>query len=306
VRVTTERRGLAFAALAALALIWGYNWVVMKIGVRDASPFVFAAWRTFGGGVVLAMLGLLLRRPMRPAFFGRTLWIGLFQTAGFVGLASWAVVSAGAGQVAMLAYTMPLWVAIIAWPALGERIGTLQALAIILSFAGIACMIGPLHRVAAADFIAVAAGLSWAIGIVLAKRLARAEKIEVFSLTMWQMLCGGAVLVMVAVLVPSHPTAWTPVYILAVTYNIFIATALAYTLFLFVLSVLPAGVTSMGTLANPIVGVFAGWAQLGEVPQKREGIGMLLIVAGLIVLAFADRSLMPRQTHRISDDEEAR
>jgi drug/metabolite transporter (DMT)-like permease len=206
VQVNDKRRVLAVAGLAALGLIWGYNWVVMKIGVQDASPFVFAAWRTFGGGIVLAMVGLALRRPMRPQFVGRTFLIGFFQTGCFVGLASWAVVSAGVGQVAMLAYTMPLWVSLIAWPVLGERIGRWQAVALAIAFAGIACMIGRLHANVMADAIAILAGVTWAIGIVLTKALQRDERVDLFCLTMWQMLFGGAVLVVIAFIVPSHPT----------------------------------------------------------------------------------------------------
>ncbi|HUN30145.1 MAG TPA: DMT family transporter, partial [Alphaproteobacteria bacterium] len=122
-----DRRPLALLALAFLALIWGYNWVVMKIAVTDASPFTFAAWRTLGGGVALLATALVLRKSLRPQFPATFFWIGFFQTACFVGLVTWAVVSAGAGQVAMLAYTMPLWVALLAWPLLGERIGPLQA-----------------------------------------------------------------------------------------------------------------------------------------------------------------------------------
>lgn len=307
-RATTDRqRNLALVALALLALIWGYNWVVMKIGVRDASPFVFAAWRTFGGAIVLAMAGLALRRPMRPRYPLETFWIGLFQTAGFIGFASWAVASAGAGQVAMLAYTMPLWVALIAWPVLGERIGVVQGLAIAIAFAGIACMVGPLHGNMLADVLAVCAGISWAIGIVLAKRLEQRAAIDVFSLTLWQMFAGGAVLAIVAFVVPSHPTVWTPPYIFAVAYNIVISTALAYTLFLFVLRALPARDASMGTLANPVVGVLAGWFQLGEVPGVRSAIGMALIVAGLIVLAVADRpASAAREPQRIPDHEQTR
>lgn len=291
-RATTEReRGFALLALVLLGLIWGYNWVVMKIGVQGASPFVFAAWRTFGGAIVLALVGLLLRRPMRPQYPLQTFWIGLFQTAGFIGLASWAVASAGAGQVAMLAYTMPLWVALIAWPVLGERIGRMQGIAIAVAFAGTACMIGPLHGNVISDIVAVSAGLSWAIGIVLAKRLARRFTIDVFSLTLWQMFAGGAVLAIVALVVPSHPTVWSPSYIFAIAYNVVIATALGYTLFLFVLRALPARDAGMGTLAVPVVGVLAGWFQLGEVPGARSAIGMALIVIGLIVLSVADRPL---------------
>ena len=36
---------LPFAALALLALLWGYNWVVMKVGMSYAQPFIFAAMR---------------------------------------------------------------------------------------------------------------------------------------------------------------------------------------------------------------------------------------------------------------------
>ena len=52
----------AVAALILLALIWGYNWVVMKIGLRYSQPFTFAALRTFLGALVLIGLLAVLRR----------------------------------------------------------------------------------------------------------------------------------------------------------------------------------------------------------------------------------------------------
>jgi drug/metabolite transporter (DMT)-like permease len=283
-----QRRNVALVALGALALIWGYNWVVMKIAVQYAPPFTFAAWRTFGGGVALAVAALALRKPLRPQYPAAFVWIGLSQTAGFVGLVTWAVVTAGAGQVAMLSYTMPFWVAMLAWPLLGERLKTLQGVAIAVAFAGIACMIGPLHD-ALADVLAVAAGLSWALGVILAKRLQQNGDVDLFNLTMWQMLFGGAALVVVAIFVPSHATAWTPTYVAALVYNILLATALAYLLWLFILDVLPARDASMGTLANPIIGVIAAWIVLREVPSPLEATGMILVVAGLVVLSFGER-----------------
>ena len=44
----------AIIALAALVMIWGYNWVAMKVAVRYSSSFDFAALR-----VLLGVLGLL-------------------------------------------------------------------------------------------------------------------------------------------------------------------------------------------------------------------------------------------------------
>ena len=43
-------RDLGAAALVLLAVIWGYHWVVMKIGLSYADPFTFAALRTLSAG----------------------------------------------------------------------------------------------------------------------------------------------------------------------------------------------------------------------------------------------------------------
>jgi drug/metabolite transporter (DMT)-like permease len=283
-----DRRRLAVIAMAILALLWGYNWVVMKIAVHYTSPFDFAAWRTLGGGIVLALAGIVTRRRLRPQKPVAYFWIGFFQTAAFVGLVTWAVVTAGAGQVAMLAYTMPFWVALLAWPALGERLRFGQLVAIVIAFVGVACMVGKLHGLLA-DSLAVLAGLSWAIGTVIAKRVQRGGGIDLFGMTMWQMLFAGAVLTLVALLTPSHPTIWSPTYIAAVAYSAILATAVGYLLWLFVLDVLPARDASMGTLANPLIGVVGAWIQLGERPTLVEGIGMILVVIGLATLTLTDR-----------------
>ncbi len=284
-----DRRRAAFVGLAVLAFVWGYNWVVMKVAVEHAPPFTFAAWRTLGGGIALAIGALVARKPLRPQMPGAFFGIGIFQTAGFVGLVTLAVVTAGAGQVAMLAYTMPLWVSILAWVFLGERMTCLQAIAVLIAFAGVGCMVGPLQGIGPGEVFAVLAGLAWAIGIVITKRVQHGAGVDLYGLTMWQMLFGGAVLALVALFAHEPRVPWNTPYALAIAYNIVFATALAYMLWIFVLDVLPARVASMGTLANPVVGVLAAWVQLGEMPTRVSAIGMGLIVAGLIVLSVADR-----------------
>ncbi len=284
-----DRRTLALAALAFLVLVWGYNWVVIKIAVLYAAPFTFAATRSLGGGIALAVTALVLRKPLRPQFPAASFWIGLFQTAGFLGLSTWAVVTAGVGQVAILVYTMPLWVSLLAWPILGERIGGWQAVAIAIALAGVACMMGPLRAVGPAEWLALAAGFAWAVGIVLTKHLQQRERVDNYSLAMWQMLFGGFVLLVVAFAVPGRATTWSHAYVFAVTYNVVLATALAYLLFIFVIDELPARDAGMGSLATPVIGTFAAWFQLGEVPTRLSAAGMVLIVAGLVVLSLADR-----------------
>ncbi len=52
----TNSTRLALGALVVVCLIWGYNWVVMKIGLRYAAPFDFVALRNVGGAACLFLL----------------------------------------------------------------------------------------------------------------------------------------------------------------------------------------------------------------------------------------------------------
>ena len=113
---------LAAFALLLLALIWGYNWVVMKVGLEYSQPFTFAALRTFLGAVTLFIVLPIMRRSLRPRALGLTTLLGVLQTTGFVGLPTWALESGGAGKTAILTYTMPFWLLLMAWVVLGERL----------------------------------------------------------------------------------------------------------------------------------------------------------------------------------------
>ena len=48
--------------LLGLAVCWGYNWVVMKVGLHDAGPVAFAAIRCLGGAIILGFVLLALRQ----------------------------------------------------------------------------------------------------------------------------------------------------------------------------------------------------------------------------------------------------
>jgi drug/metabolite transporter (DMT)-like permease len=107
----------------------------------------------------------------------------------------------------------------------------------------------------------------------------------VLSLTTWQMTLGAVPLVLAAALTHSGGPEWTFGFIWGLTYTVVLANAVAWVLWLYALSALPAGAAGLGTLAIPVVGVIAAWLQLGEVPTAVEAVGMALIVGALAVLA---------------------
>ncbi len=277
------------AALVLLAVIWGYNWVVMKSALQGIGPFQFAAMRTFFAAILMLLLLPLLKRPLRPTYIPQTALIGLLQTCGFTGLIVLALVTGGAGKVAVLSYTMPFWVMLLAWPLLGEKIRGLQWAVVAASCAGLVCILEPWHMKGSvlSDLLAVSGGLCWALSVILAKKLHKAAPgMDLFSFTAWQMLIGSLPLVLIALTFPAKPVVWTHYLAGAVLYNVVAANALAWLLWLYALRNLSAGTASMVSLLAPVIGVLSAWLQLGEVPSHLEALGMLLIGLALSLIAY--------------------
>jgi drug/metabolite transporter (DMT)-like permease len=276
---------LPFVALAALALIWGYNWVVMKVGVRYSDPFTFSALRNFLGALALFVCVAVRGGSLRPP---HPLWLtvifGIFQTS-LSGLGVWALYLGSAGKTSVLTYTMPFWLLLIAWVVLRERLQGTQWIAVGIALAGLILVLKPWElRGLTAGLLAVAGGLCWAIAAVLFKVIRKWHTVELLSFTAWQALIGSIPLILAAVFTATQAPVWSGSFIAALIYNVFVASAVAWLLWLYVLHRLPAGTAGISSLAIPVVGVIAAWIQLGEQPGPAEGIGIALIAAALAIL----------------------
>jgi drug/metabolite transporter (DMT)-like permease len=275
----------AFLALFILTLIWGYNWVVMKLAVQYASPFQFAALRTFLGAIILFVLIVLTKRPLALKEFPTMLTLGLLQTCGFTGLLIWALVEGGAGKTAVLTYTMPFWVMLFAWPMLGEKIQGWQWLAVVF---GMVLIFDPLH-IKSDGFsmiLALCSGVSWAISAIISKKLhQRAPHLDLLNLTAWPMLLGSIPIIAIAFILPAPPIQWTNTFIFTVLFNVILSGCVAWVLWLYALQRLQAGVASMASMLAPVIGVIAAWIQLNEVPNTYELVGMVFIALSLITIS---------------------
>lgn len=275
-------------AFGLLALLWGYNWVVMKIAMRYCGPLDFAALRG-GLGVLLLFAALLvLRVPLRPRYVAKTFWLGIFQTTGFVGLISWSLSLGAAGKSAVLAYTMPFWVIAFGWPFLPERLHGRQWPAVGLALAGLVLVLEPWDSTGSttSSVLALAAGASWGISVVIFKKIPLEGRNDLLSTTSWQMLFGIVPLLALALLVPERPIEWTGAFATALAYNVVGGMAVATLLWLYILQRLPATISGLSSLIVPVVGVIAAWVQLDERPSPAEGGGMVLILVALALLTL--------------------
>ncbi|ENC0771037.1 DMT family transporter [Shigella flexneri] len=280
---------LAISGLIVLTLIWSYSWIFMKQVMGYVGAFDFTALRCIFGTFVLFLVLLVRGRGLRPTPFRFTFAIALLQTCGMIGLAQWALVSGGAGKVAILTYTMPFWVVILAALFLGERFRRLQYAAIGIAAVGLVFVMQPwqldLSSMKSA-ILAILSGVSWGASAIVAKRLyARHPRVDLLSLTAWQMLYAALVMSVVAWLVPQREIDWQPTVFWALAYSAILATALAWSLWLFVLKNLPASIASLSTLAVPVCGVLFSWWLLGENPGAVEGSGIVLIVLALALVS---------------------
>jgi drug/metabolite transporter (DMT)-like permease len=215
-----------------------------------------------------------------------TVLLGLLSTTAGLGLPIWALVSGTAGKTAVLLYTMPFWVIILAWPILGERIRGLEWLAVVFAFAGLSLIVA-VDAVGAnlwSSILAVIAGISWAGSAIITRIMRRDPEFDVLSVTTWQMIYGVGPLIIISVLVPSTPIQWTPVFIAALLYNIILVSVVAFLLWFYILERLQAGMATMGTLVTPVLALVLAAIQLGEIPSSRDAIGIILILSGIGLL----------------------
>lgn len=171
-------------ALLLPGLLWGYNWVVMKGGLSEIAALWFGALRTIIPAGLLLLLLPATGRSLRPPPMHYVIPLGLLQTAGFVGFMMWALQTGAAGETAVIVFTMPLWLMLMAHVVLHERLTLRQWLALGIAGIGLFFMIAPWrgHLAVGASLFAVLSGLTWAGGSI------------------WQMLFGGFAILLAALL----------------------------------------------------------------------------------------------------------
>ncbi|MEO8040539.1 MAG: DMT family transporter [Betaproteobacteria bacterium] len=292
--MAAEHRRAAIV-MAVLAFVWGYSWIVAKIGLSQAGPFAFGAMRVVCGVSALAVFLVAMKRlPSRRPPRGAAL-VGVIQTGAFLILNTWALAGAQPGKISILTFTMPFWVLLFAWPVLGERVRGQQWFAIVSALIGLVLILEPwlMRADAGPKVLAVLAGMAWGTGVVLTKRIQREHPVDTLDFTFWQMTIGMVPIVACALLVPEAPVRYTPTLVMAVLFSGVIATGGGWLMWQYVLNRLPAGTTSLSSLAVPVVAIVSSALQLGERLRPAELVG-----ASFIGLALGIVSWQAVRTHR--------
>lgn len=287
---STRNDPVALMLMGFAIVVWGFSWIVMKYMTAWIGPFDLVFWRCVLAFVVLLGIQLSVGQPFHVPPMGPTVAVAVLQTVGFQALGQLGLtIGGGAGQVVLLAYTMPFWAAAIAWPVLGERPTRLHMLAFALAAAGLLLVIAPWKGMGnvLALIPGLAAGLCWGGGVVVSKKLFQERPPAMLNFITWQMLLGSLLCLPLTWALPQRPLVWSVELIMGLAYMAVLASALGWWLWLSVVRRVSVAVVGMSSLGVPVLAVILAWLLLGEEPDVATLAGIGCIVLGLVTVNLA-------------------
>jgi drug/metabolite transporter (DMT)-like permease len=283
------------AWLLLIAVSWGFNWPAVKLALNEMPIWSMRAVGLSTGSLLLLALARASGRSF--AIAGRQ-WPALILAA-LLNVTIFNVLTAVAqtlmptSRAVILAYTMPLWTALLARLCLGERLPPRRRLALGLGAAGLAAVLAPLRSgleapaLQAAVAAILGAAIAWAAGTIVMKRANLSG--DPLIVTAWQLAIGagsvwvGALAFEAQALAtfsfwPSSLLGWS-----GLLYNSVIGIALSYFLWFGMVVRLPAATAAIGLLLVPVVGMTSAMALIGEQPSLGDGLGFVLITAAVFI-----------------------
>lgn len=279
--------GLFF--LATTSVGWGLNWPVTKYLLSELPPLTLRGVTGIAGALLLAFVVLMRGQSLRVP---RAMWPRLCLYA-FLNVTCWmalmgiALLWLPAGEASMVAYMMPVWASLLAWPILGERPTLLRVMAIVLAFGGLSILLGG-DRISVTPeklggFAMVLGGsMAFALGAVLSKKLPLS--LPPMTSATWQIGLGCLPVGLVGVFIETSDFgAVTTLGWWLLGYSTVIQFCVAYVAWFAALERLPASVAAIGTMAVPVFGVVASAIALHEPLGFIQVSALLLTLSGVVL-----------------------
>ena len=275
--------------LVALTFAWGLNWPIMKMVMSEVPPLYFrSCCLLLGGCGVLAIARLHGSVRVPPGVWPRLLLIALFNIVIWNVLIIYGLLLLPSGRAALLGYTMPIWSILLSVLLLGEPLTRQRLLALLFGFVGILVLLsgsfGGLLNAPLGVFLMLTAACSWALGVVLLKRLPTG--MSTTAMTGQTMVIGALPMLLAAVILETDrlimPSFW-PWF--GIIYNIFVTFMFGQWAWNRIVLMVPVAVSSLSALLIPLVGVCGGAVFLGETPGWREAVAALCIFAAIAVVS---------------------
>jgi drug/metabolite transporter (DMT)-like permease len=279
--------GLMFLAITSVG--WGFNWPITKYLLSELPPLTFRGMTGVVGACLLAALALARGQSLKVAreLWPRLLLAALLNVTGWMVLMGLALLWLPASEAALIAYTMPVWASMLAWPVLGERPTWLRSAALLMAFAGLAAIMGGNGVTASTAklpgiVMALTGAIGFALGTVLAKKLPLL--LAPIPAAAWQIGLGCFPVAIAGLLFETtHLDQVSQLGWWLLSYSVLIQFCIAYVSWFAALARLPASVAAIGTMAVPVIGVVASAVALHEPLGVTQIIALMCTLAGVVL-----------------------
>lgn len=288
-------------------VLWGLNFLAIRVGLDHLPPFFFAALRF---AVIAVPVVLFVPRPAV-----RIRWILLYGT-GF-GMLQFAFlftamrVGMPTGLASLVLQSSAPFTVLLGAALLRERLRSVQIAGLVVAVAGIA-IIGWnqfAHAALLPVLLTLAGGLSWALGNIGARQAGvETPGINPLHLTLWITAVPVLPLLALSFVWEGPDTGFRALAatfsgdgwpaLVGLAYIVVLGTVVGSGVWTYLMSRYPAGSVAPLSLLVPVVGFTTAWAFLGETPAPASLIGGAVVIAGAFAAtAGAKKTAAPRPDH---------
>ncbi len=273
--------------LVLLTLMWGVNWPIMKLSLRELGPLHFRALTMALGALGLWLFfraqGLRVV-PRGGAEWRQVIWLGLPNMLGWHALSIYGLAHLPAGRAAVLGFTMPVWTVLLGVLFYRQRLTLRLLLAAAAVLAGITLLLwNELARLAgqpAGIAWMQGAALCWALGTLWMRRATLTMPAE--TLVVWMMALSALVMTVLALALEPAP-AWQ--FSTAVWWSLVWAVLINYgasqVIWFRLARALPPSTSAMSVMAVPLIGTLSAPLVVGEWPQWQDLAAMVCVVVAI-------------------------
>jgi drug/metabolite transporter (DMT)-like permease len=307
---------LIWAGILVLYFVWGSTYLGIRVAIDTIPPFVMAGVRfVIAGSVLLGWSALREGRSLvwpTAREWRDTAIVGALLLLGGMGLVSWGEQTVPSGIAALMVAMMPVWVAVLSWVFLRERLAPAAIVGIVVGIVGVGILVGPEGAPAENSdptgvLALILSPISWAIGSLYSANRARLPSRPLVA-TGGQMLTGGILLSLVG-LGTGEWAAFRPASVsidslVALAYLTVVGSLLAFTTYAWLLRVAPLPFIATYAYVNPVVAVILGTIILDEPLSPRTLVaGAVIVFAVALIITARGRMRAPARSQTSSRDD---
>lgn len=284
--------------LALLSLFWGVNWPIMKLALGQVTPLYYRTITMAGGAFILACWLTIYKGRSLKLNKSDSIKIALLTIPNMIFwhvFSIYGVSELASGRASVLGFTMPIWTVLLSAFILKLRMTFRLWLSVII--VAIALCLLSYHEWSHMSGKPIGiiwmqiAAVSWALGIVLFKKISLSTPPEVTAI--WMLILAAIALGFMALWQEAVPDfqSYNAKTWFAIFYGLFINFVIAQIIWFYLLHQLPPSASAFSVMSVPIMSLFSGALIMHEIPQLTDYIAAALIVIAIANTVFVKKTI---------------